>query len=1368
MLSDDGLRRFSAATADWFRTTLGSPTLAQQQAWEAIAAGDHSLVIAPTGSGKTLAAFLWSLDRLLTRDDRPPVQPALPRAGLVGAVQPTTNRSKPARRRRAAAEPPPCRVLYISPLKALANDVERNLQRPLAGIHQTAAERGETLSPVTVALRSGDTPADQRRHFARWGADILITTPESLFLLLTSAARHQLALIDTVIIDEIHSLAGTKRGSHLALSLERLDAQLARPAQRIGLSATVRPTEVVAEFLASGRPVSVIEPELEKAWDLRIEVPVPDLADLAQAPRPGTKTPPDPTSPGPTSPDLARSGHDPENRLDQADTATTLTAQTSIWPHVTERLVDLIAQHQSTIVFVNSRQIAERLASRINELWESRGYVTFAVEDDDAVESPPVTTVTEPPAVRRQHLPAGFIGASNVAAGSSAAAMAHHGSMSQERRRRVEQALKDGQLRAVVATSSLELGIDMGAVDFVIQVEAPTSVASGLQRIGRAGHQVGAVSTGRFFPKYLGDLVAMTVIVDRMRQGQLEAIWLERNPLDVLAQQIVAMVAIDDWTVDDLLTVVQRAAPFAQLSRRSLHAVLDLLSGRYPSEQFAELRPRLDWNRTTGQLRGRRGAQRLAVINGGTIPDRGLYGVFLDAGDGSGRRVGELDEEMVFESRVGDTITLGSSSWLITAITSDQVQVKPVPGAPGRMPFWKGDGLGRSAELGQAIGQFCRELSEQPAAAAQARLTELGLDPWATDNLLAYLADQRAATEAVPSDLTIVVESFRDELGDWRVVVLSPWGNRVNQPWSLLIAARLHQAYGLDIQAMSTDDGIVLRLPDTTISEDETAATPVWAETGLAEFLLIDPAQVENLVRAELAQSSHFAARFREAAARALLLPRRQPGRRQPLWQLRNRAAQLLQTASHYPDFPIMVEAARECLYDDYNLTALTYVMARLERQIIRLVEVTTDRPSPFARNVLFNYVGLFMYEADRPLAELRAAALMIDPALLADVLGQQPGLALAELLDPAVVAQTEAELQCLTPSRQARNAEDVHDLIRLLGPIATADLIERTQADNREAVAGWLSDLVAADQIRPWLDPSRWVVMTDDDLTVPTLVARYARRHGPFTAEECLAWIGPAADSAASVDTALADLTETHQLIAGELRPGVGLAYCDPLVLTQLRRRSLRRLRAEIQPLPAHTIGRFLPLWHGVGDSRQRGLAGLRRAVEQLAGVAVPASALETFILPARVADYQPSYLDELLASGDVVWAGRGELSGGDGWLTLLPTDLVTAFPAPPPGALADLDRQLLGLFAAGGAFRVPELIRLLGSVDPHGSSPNPPSGPRLAADSDTEPTTSAVVAACWRLAWAGLITSDSWAPLRHRLGNVRPTLRTRPTPTP
>ncbi|HEU5473848.1 MAG TPA: DEAD/DEAH box helicase, partial [Actinophytocola sp.] len=828
----DVLELFTPATRQWFAGAFDAPTEAQQGAWRAASAGEHALVVAPTGSGKTLAAFLWALDKLA--ESGPPAEKS----------------------RR-------CRVLYVSPLKALAVDVQRNLRAPLAGIRQAAHRLGLPEPSITVGMRTGDTPAEERRAFTRTPPDVLVTTPESLFLLLTSAARESLRGVETVIVDEVHAVAGVKRGSHLALSLERLDALLPRPAQRIGLSATVRPVDEVSAFLAGGRPVRVVQPATAKTIEMRVEVPVEDMTEVTeqepesgQAPRP------------------------------------------SIWPSVERRILDLVRQHRSTIVFANSRRLAERLTAKLNEL---------AAED-------PVY----PKDVGR--FPAEAIAESGWAAGvaNPVIARAHHGSMAREKRTVVEEELKSGRLPCVVATSSLELGIDMGAVDLVIQVEAPPTVSSGMQRIGRAGHQVGAVSRGVMFPKFRGDLVSCAVVAERMADGAIEAVRYPRNPLDVLAQHIVAMVALEPWTVDGVAGLVRRAAPFAALPDSALHAVLDMLAGRYPSEEFGELRPRITWDRIGGELHGRPGAQRLAVTSGGTIPDRGLFTVMTPGSEGApGSRVGELDEEMVYESRVGDTFLLGTSAWRVEDITHDRVIVVPAPGEPARMPFWKGDAPGRPLELGRAYGKFVRDVSSMDDAAARARVAEAGLDDWAVDNLLAYLTEQRTATRHVPDDRTMLIERFRDELGDWRVCILTPFGAKIHAPWGMAVRERLSERAGVDVDVLWSDDGIVLRLPDS----DQDGGVPL-------DDLVFDPEEIEALVVRQLPGTGLFGSVFREAAARALLLPRRMPGRRTPLWQQRQRGADLLQVAARHPTFPILLEATRECLRDVFDLPGLREVMS--------------------------------------------------------------------------------------------------------------------------------------------------------------------------------------------------------------------------------------------------------------------------------------------------------------------------------------------------------------------------------------------------------------------------------------------------------
>lgn len=1295
------LDQFSRMTTTWFTGAFAAPTAAQEGAWESIARGDNTLVVAPTGSGKTLAAFLWSLDRL--------------------AATPSE---------RASA-----RVLYISPLKALAVDVERNLRAPLAGMKQTARRLGLPVPDISVAIRSGDTPAQERRRFATKPSDILITTPESLFLLLTSQAREALRGVETVIVDEVHAVAATKRGAHLALSLERLDALLERPAQRIGLSATVRPVAEVAAFLGGSRPAAVVQPPSDKVIEVEVVVPIEDMTELEAPARPER-----------TEEELF--GPEPAKR--------------SIWPHVEERLFDLIEEHSSTIVFANSRRLAERLCTRLNELAFERRQGLEAIDlsiwetdpggEGDGQDAP------------RQGLPARTAPADMMAqAGASKGAVpeivrAHHGSVSKEERAQIEEALKSGRLPAVVATSSLELGIDMGAVDLVACVEAPPSVASGLQRIGRAGHQVGAVSRGVIFPKYRGDLVQTAVVAERMKSGQIEELRYPRNPLDVLAQQIVAMTALDDWTVDELEAVVRRAAPYATLPRTALEATLDMLAGRYPSEEFAELRPRVVWDRVTGTLQGRPGAQRLAVTNGGTIPDRGLFGVFLVGERGS--RVGELDEEMVYESRAGDVFVLGATSWRIEDITADRVLVSPAPGQPGKLPFWHGDTMGRPAELGRAIGAFLREVTA--AGASTERMRAAGLNEYAAGNLLAYLGEQREATGYVPDDRTLLVERFHDELGDWRVVIHSPYGARVHAPWALAINRRLRERYGVDVQAVHSDDGIVLRIPDTL------AEPP-------GDVAAFDAEEIEQIVTEELGGSALFASRFRECAGRALLLPRRTPGRRTPLWQQRQRAAHLLGVASQYASFPIVLETMRECLQDVFDVPGLVRLMRDIAARRVRVVEVETSQASPFAASLLFHYVGAFMYEGDAPLAERRAQALALDTTLLAELLGQAD---LRELLDPDVIADTERELARL--DRPLRDLEDLSDLLRSHGPLLAADV------SVREGDPAWLEELERARRaIRVRIaGEEQWAAIEDaarlrDALGAPLpvgvphvflepvadplgdLVARHARTRGPFHAGTASARFGL---GVAVVTDALRRLAVTGRVVNGEFRPGGrGEEWCDAGVLRLLRRRSLARLRKEVEPVSAETLARFAPAWHGItgrgpagggvagsgvardAGSRGRGVVEARamdalvNAIEQLQGAAVPASALETLVLPSRVPGYSPALLDELTASGEVVWAGQGSLPGGDGWVSLYFADTAPLLlPDPAEITMTPLHEQVLDVLGSGGALFFRGLSDRVGSLDD-----------------------SALSAAVWDLLWSGRVSGDTLAPLRAVLGSGRPAHR-------
>lgn len=1245
----DSMSRFSPLTREWFAGTFVEPTPAQAQAWSAIADGDNTLVIAPTGSGKTLAAFLWAIDRLASSE---------PRAATAGT-----------------------RVLYVSPLKALAVDVERNLRTPLTGIARVAERHGQTAPAISVGVRSGDTTPAQRREMLTRPPDILITTPESLFLMLTSAARDTLAEVQTVIVDEVHAVAATKRGAHLAVSLERLDQLLERPAQRIGLSATVRPPEEVARFLSGHAPTTIVAPPAAKTFDLAVQVPVPDMADL-------------------------------ENN--------------TIWPDVEEQIVDLIEAHRSSIVFANSRRLAERLTSRLNEIHAERTGVEVS---------------NEPNAKVGAGAPAQVM-ASGVSYGAEPLlAKAHHGSVSKEQRAIVEDDLKSGRLKAVVATSSLELGIDMGAVDLVIQVEAPPSVASGLQRVGRAGHQVGEVSQGVLFPKHRTDLIGCAVTVQRMLTGQIETMQVPANPLDVLAQHTVAAAALEPLDADRWFDAVRRSAPFATLPRSAFEATLDLLSGKYPSTEFAELRPRLVYDRDAGTLTARPGAQRLAVTSGGAIPDRGLFTVYLATDNDKPSRVGELDEEMVYESRPGDVISLGATSWRIVEITHDRVMVLPAPGQPARLPFWRGDGIGRPPELGAAVGAFTGELAGLGADAFAERCTAMGFNDYATDNLKRLLDDQREATGTVPTDTTFVVERFRDELGDWRVILHSPYGLRVHGPLALAVARRLRERYGIDEKPTASDDGIIVRLPDT----EDTAPG--------ADLFVFDADEIEPIVTAEVGGSALFASRFRECAARALLLPRRHPGKRSPLWHQRQRAAQLLDVARKYPDFPIVLEAVRECLQDVYDVPALVELMHRVAQRRLRLVEVETTTPSPFAASLLFGYVGAFMYEGDSPLAERRAAALSLDSVLLAELLGR---VELRELLDADVIATTARQLQHLSEDRLARDAEGVADLLRLLGPLTTEEIAERATTSE---VGGWLDGLLGAKRVLPvsFADRHWWVAIEDVGLlrdgvgiAVPVgvpmaflesvadplgeLIGRYARTRGPFTTGDAAARFGLGLRVTADV---LGRLAIDGKLIRGEFTdapiadPAGGEQWCDADVLKILRRRSLAALRAQVEPVSTAAYARFLPSWQQVGSTHSAGVDGLAAVIDQLAGVPIPASAVEPLVLSQRVRDYQPAMLDELLASGEVTWSGAGPIGGGDGWIVFHHADSAPlTLTAPIELEFTDTHRTIMEVLGGGGAYFFRQL-----------------------AGGESEQFKTAL----WELIWAGWVTGDTFAPVRSLLSGSR-----------
>jgi ATP-dependent Lhr-like helicase len=1344
-LAADPFVDFHPVTAEWFKAVFDEPTPPQKLGWPVIARGESALILAPTGTGKTLTAFLWCLDRLMLHP--------LPVGEREG-----------------------CRIIYISPLKALAVDVERNLRSPLAGIANMARRRGVPFHEPSISVRTGDTPQKERARFRRQPAEILITTPESLYLLLTSQSSEALRTVDTVIIDEIHALVPTKRGAHLALSLERLEALVKKPIQRIGLSATQRPLEEVARFLGGVDVVATsphsapLLPARESINSATPGITLQETLEVALAPHAREKS--EPLTPEPQAPgaepwsggnlsvaplrfrpitivnasavkqlklrievpveDMARL-----NTIEEipSGAASQGPKRVSIWNAIHPRLLELIRERNSTILFVNSRQVAERLAGALNEL------------------------AGEP------------------------VARAHHGSLAAEQRGIIEEQLKAGQIKALCATSTLELGIDMGAVDLVIQIEAPPSVASGMQRIGRAGHHVNAVSEGILFPKYRADLVACAAVTRAMHEGHIESTRYPRNPLDVLAQQLVAIVAhppsaalpaktkkagassirktsgateaakkLDtqksysdgeeeeskpEVAVDALYDLIRRAAPFGELTRSAFDGVLDLLSGRYPSDEFAELRPRLNWDRIRDVVTAREGAASLAILNAGTIPDRGLYGVFLAHTEGKSIRVGELDEEMVFESHPNETFILGASTWRIVDITHDRVLVEPAPGEPGKMPFWKGDGPGRPLEFGRRIGALIRELRAQPKPVALTRLVaEHDLDPGAAENLLQFLADQEAATGVVPDDRTIVIERCRDELGDWRICVLTPFGSRIHIPWAMAVSARIRAAGGPEVETLWGDDGFVLRFPDTDEPPD-------------SDWFLVESAEVMALVLRQLGSTALFAGRFREAAGRALLLPRRRPDARSPLWQLRKRSYDLLAVASRYPSFPLLLEAYRECLRDVFDMPALVETLRAIEQRQLRVHVVETRKPSPFASSLLFSYVANFLYDGDAPLAERRAQALTIDQDQLRELLGEAD---LRELLDADVIAEVEETAQCLTENYRARSADGIHDLCLKLGDLSREELARRVAAPelmqqvDRLVRARRLLELRIASERR--LIAAEDAARYRDALGIPLppglansllatvahpvleLVRRYARTHGPFTVRE------PAERFAldpAEIEKVLVQLAHDGRVLEGGFRPG-GLhrEWCDAEILRQIRRKSLARLRREVEPVEQHTLARFLTHWQGLLVPRRSGparLDALLDAIESLQGAPLPASLVESSILPARIAGYEAAGLDTLIAAGEVAWTGIEPLGERDGRIALFLADKLPLLAQPRPNSepFTEREEKLLAVLQSTGASFFEPLHQAAGGGYPGES-----------------------IDALWSLVWRGLITNDSLHALR------------------
>ncbi|AZA13054.1 DEAD/DEAH box helicase [Corynebacterium choanae] len=1504
------LEKFTPAVRTWFRDVFDSPTTVQVEAWNAVSQGANTLLVAPTGSGKTLAAFLWALNELVAK----PAQQVL------------RDPSTPAQPLPADAPGAGVKVLYISPLKALGVDVEHNLRAPLVGITHTAVRLGQPAPNISVGVRSGDTPAKERTRQVKYPPDILITTPESLYLMLTSKAAASLAGVTTVIIDEIHAVAASKRGVHLALSLERLELLVGKPIQRIGLSATVQPLEAVAGFLTGDREVTIIAPPAHKQWDVAVRVPVADMADLPtpepastignavvddqltevagsnpgdlqhhlalqrqqpsadpddhpahtvedagnaphrsdadasfdtapdvplhpRALQPATDQPQTNLSDLFTFPNAEPSAgdatdaaaepaetadsdvtplgellhqqlanfttfpptgaatfgntvpHAGEHALTSAATATS--AGGSIWPFIEESIFAEIMEQRSTLIFVNSRRTAERLTSRINEI--------YAQHYDPASLHLPGR---RPPAQV-------MVAADEIGKAPTVIARAHHGSVSKDERAEIEAQLKAGELRCVVATSSLELGIDMGAVDLVIQVEAPPSVAAALQRVGRAGHTVGAVSRGSVYPKHRADLVATTVTVERMLRGDIEAIHIPTNALDVLCQQTVAAASLGPLDIDQWYGVVCRAYPYRTLAREVFDACIELVTGQYPSTDFRQLRPRLIHDETTNQLIPRPGAQRLAVTSGGTIPDRGMFGVFLLGTGESGRqprRVGELDEEMVYESRVGDVFTLGASSWRIEDITKDQVIVTPAPGHTGRLPFWSGEQASRPYELGCAVGALRREVATDPQ-----RLAATPLDSWAKENLTRFISEQQDACGMVPDEQTLLFERFRDEVGDWRIVFHTPFGRGVNAAWALLVGQQISETTGMEAWPQAADDGIVLRLPDS-------------AEPPSAELFVLDPETIADAITELVGSSALFASRFRECAARALLLPKKNPGARAPLWQQRQRAAQLLDVARKYPTFPIILETVRECVHDVYDVDSLVAVQQQLAQRAIRIVEVTVEQPSPFAASLLFNYTGAFMYEGDSPLAERRAAALALDPTLLAKLLGKNQ---LAQLLDEQIIDEIDAQLRRKSPDRRARTPEEFADTLRLVGPVQLDDLpqmvsfraTETSAADglvatpanphaasissdpeldtaaagtdhadfdqsNREDTAQRLATVLTTtlgSRVMRVRIGGRWYLaqsadapLLRDGLGVPVppgvpcqqaiipdalqqLLRRFAQTRGPFTLADVTASFGLAP---AAAHTVLAGLVAAGDLLQMQVRQSqTAEEYIAPQVLQLIRKRCLAHARAQIEPVSQAAYTRFLLGWHGIEDINQQptgvGVDGVFAVIEQLAGVRIPASCWETWIFPSRVVDYDPAMLDELTRAGEVLVVGCAMAAAKDPWIMLLPVDYAAQLITEPDWeGLTDRQLAIVSVLASGGGFYFPAIQQALeqGVVVDHRTI----GAPASSSVGDEPVDLDALVAVpypvddaslrddLWVLIGRGIVTIDGFAPLRAHLAGA------------
>ncbi len=1149
----DALREFHPVVRAWFRNTFAEPTPPQVLGWPSIAAGRNTLILAPTGSGKTLAAFLWAINHLFEQH----LSESLPSG---------------------------TRILYVSPLKALNNDIQRNLQAPLEGIEEESRHRGLQVPLIRTAVRTGDTPQSERAAMVRRPPDILITTPESLYLMLTSRrTRSIFSTVQYVIIDEIHSVCGNKRGVHLSLSLERLARLADQEAVRIGLSATQKPLERIAAFLGGGewkgkrispRPVTIVDAGRKKKMDLRVGSPVADFS---------------------------------------------LVSQEGVWPLILTDLLEQIRKHTTTLVFVNNRRLAERVAAKLNEM----------VGDPDAPASTGLFAVPR----------GGYSGGEQRETTADGVppflVQAYHGSMSQSARARMEKDLKSGRLRALIATSALELGIDIGSIDLVIQLQSPKGVARGLQRVGRSGHLVSATSKGRIYPTHREDLVEATVVARAMMEHEVEETTIPENCLDVLAQQIVAMVAVEEWDGDELFTFVRQSFCYRSLSQKLFTGVLQMLTGRYAREDFPQLRPRISWDRVNNRLLPLPGSSRLAVTGGGTITDRGNFGVYLEDGK---TKVGEVDEEFVYETRVGDTFILGSSVWKVASMDANRLSVNAAPGQPARMPFWRGEGIGRSVELGSSVGAFRRELA--------GRLNrddclswlqhEYPIDSRSAWNLLEYFRKQRNVAGVVPHDRLILVEGFRDEIGDPRIVVHSAFGRRVNGLFGLVLARLLHEETGVEPQTYANDNGVLLRCPDID-------------SLPLDLVRRLSPETAEELVMEELTSSPLFAGQFRQNAVRALLIPRFSPGKRTPLWLQRLRAGDLLQVSRRYDDCPIVIETVRETLHDILDYGKFISLLRDMQNGNIGIQTALTEVPSPFAASLLFSFISVYMYEWDQPSTDRFSQYLSINRELLSEVVDLN---ALPGLIRPEAIRDVERKLQHEADGARARSPEELMEILLRIGDLTEEEVAARCEGDSASMIRT-LSNDGRAEQIQ-FPDGPRWIAGEDRDLYqeyrtrghLPRIVGRYIQHHGPITAGELAVRYGVERDD---VERAAETLRDDRFFVRGQYRPrelpgGDQPQWAYKPNIERIHRQTLTILRREIQPCSFQEFTRFLHHWQNlVAAPRLRGADGLRICLDQFQGLSLPSEIWARDVIRGRVEGMDLTHLDRITSGGDIVWAGTG-----------------------------------------------------------------------------------------------------------------------------